>query len=86
MRRRSLVGIIGMLCITIFAGCSSNTESGSAQGGTAAVASQGSAVPADDAITIDQIDWTVQEEVIDGDRCVGFSYVNNSDSNSLELR
>lgn len=62
-----------------FAGCSLSTEAGSAQGGTSAVASQGSAVPADDAITIDQIDWTVQEEVIDGDRCVGSSYVNNSD-------
>ena len=45
------------------------------------------AVPGeDDSIKIDEIDWAVEETVIDGDRKLAMSYANNSSFTILELR
>ncbi len=45
------------------------------------------AVPGeDDSIKIDEIDWVVEETVIDGDRKLAMSYANNSSFTILELR
>lgn len=40
----------------------------------------------DDSIKIDEIDWTVEESVVDGERKLAMSYANNSSFTILELR
>lgn len=52
------------------------TPSGGAQGQEAS--SQGAAPGKDDSIKIDEIDWTVEESVMYGDRRLVLSYENNS--------
>lgn len=68
-------------------GCSGVTENGSsastAPEATSATASKEnetkeSGTKGNDAITIDEIDWTVDESIINGERYVAFSYTNNS--------
>lgn len=79
MKRHLAAGAIGLACIIALAGCSTTAGQGPVSAGQGNAAQTESAVLADNAITIDQIDWTVQEEIIDGSREVGFSYINNSD-------
>lgn len=75
MKRFWLAAVTGVLALAL-AGCSG---SGVSEGGAGGDSGASAVVEVkDDAIKIDEIDWVVQEEVIDGNRCVGFSYVNNS--------
>lgn len=79
MKQRVVAAVAVVACVFALAGCSPGGGWSSGDAGQGAAKSIEAAEPADDAVAIEQIDWTVQEEVIDGDRCVSFGYVNNSD-------
>lgn len=72
----------GLIACLALAGCSSN---GGAMG-SAGAAPQGSSVNQSeskggekDSIKVDEIDWSVEDGIIDGNRRVVFNYTNNSD-------
>ena len=67
-----LVGVLGLL----LTGCSGgNATDPSPDTPTANEV----AAPAEDAVKIEEIEWEVGQKTIDGDRCIAFSYTNNSE-------
>lgn len=79
MKRFVMASVASLACCLALAGCSTTVGQGSSISDANSAASAESVKPVDDAVAIDQLDWTVQEEIIDGNRRVGFSYTNNSD-------
>lgn len=73
-RLRSLLSVMTALVLGVSAlglvGCGgSGGSGGGGEGG----------VPADDAIKVDEVEWTIEEGIEDGDRVMTFSYENDSD-------
>lgn len=74
--KRTIVGIaLGALMLCLLAGCSAGPDPTSAD-----------FEPAKDEVKVDQIDWTVENAVMDDKRRVAFSYTNNSKFTIVDLK
>lgn len=73
--KKALAALLSMTVIFNFTGCSGENESGGIFD---------TAFSAKDAIKIEDIDWSVAESIIDGDRFLSLNYTNNSKYTILE--
>lgn len=82
--------IIGAVCATVIvitlAACGGSPVQGGSQPSEAPQQVAGAVPGEDDSIKIEEIDWAVEESVIDGERELALSYTNNSSFTILELR
>lgn len=77
MRKLAIALVAAALCLCL-AGCSGGAEGSGGEGaGSGAASSQAAGVP-DDAIKVDDLAWTVENSSIEGQRVVGFTFVNNT--------
>lgn len=75
---RKTIALLGTAALVLaLSACSGGTAT---DGGSrdAQTATSASAEMPDDAIKMEEIDWTVGEQIVDGERRVGFSYINGS--------
>lgn len=79
MKRIALLAATALLCVGL-AGCGANgAESANGQAGQEPQSqSAKAAAPAKDAIKIEDLDWSVDQTLIDGQRVIAFNYTNNS--------
>lgn len=85
-KKRSLVLTILVASIVALNGCN-NTDSNSDNNSENSVADASSSAVTNETYTIDidDVDWNVKEEMVDGDRIISLSYTNNTDYPIVDL-
>ncbi|WP_418742195.1 DUF6591 domain-containing protein [Enorma massiliensis] len=77
MKKRLIAVIAVLACCVAIAGCS--TGAGQGSGDVPQGAASAAAEPAEDAVKVEDLDWTVASGVDGGTRRAMFSFTNNSD-------
>lgn len=81
-KKVTLLTCLLLSTLLIFGGCSSSEDSQKNNSGKEKKA------VSEDTISVDDIDWNVDERIIDGEKCLSFNYTNNTDFTitSVELK
>lgn len=90
VRKAGIVAVLTALCVCLIA-CGGSPGNGAASTGDDAPAADTEAATGmmpgeDDSVRIEDLDWTVNERVINGSRRVALSYTNNSPFTIMNLR
>lgn len=76
MKKRLIAGITVLACCIAIAGCSTGAVKGS--GDVPQAAASATAEPTEDAVKVDDLDWTVASGVDGGTRRAMFSFTNTA--------